>query len=123
MAEDFEIEYEAREGYLFAQVSGPKDSVDVSKRFWDAIIARMNEIGEDRVLVVEDFPNQLSPADMYAIAVIVSKLFRQPKKLALVDTCASHYELNAFGETVATNRGAAARAFNDMDDAIAWLRS
>ena len=125
MADDFTSDYrlifEERDNYLYVFVAGPKDSAEVSIRFWTEIHKKTTALGTQKLLVEEDFPNQISTIDMFESANFVCETFRGKIKIAHVDARLSHIDLNSFGETVAVNRGLDAAVFDNIEDAIKWL--
>ena len=119
----FEIQYQECEGYLYAMVSGKKDSVDVSLKFWQEVIDESRQRGFGAILVEEDFPNQLSPTEIFNITSAIPKMGSTGLKIAFVDLEAAHSELNLFGETIAVNRGVFGQVFPTRKEAAEWLRS
>ncbi len=117
----FSLRFEERPGYLYAFVSGPVDNLEVSIALWDLVYEKAQELKMKKILLEEDFPNQLTQFEMFSIAEYVSEKFRDFQKIAHVDTHLSHADLNDFAETVATNRGLAGRVFNNMSDAKSWI--
>lgn len=121
-APDFTLQFEQRDDYLYVFVSGPTDNLDVSTRSWKRIHAKVAELGRERVLVEEEFPNQLTTMEMFKVAELISDLFRGEARIAHVDRRAADIDLNKFGETVAVNRGVSGRVFDNVRDAEKWLR-
>ena len=119
----FSINYTDCDNYLHAFVSGEKDSVDVSLAYWETISTECRKRGYSAVLIEENFPNQGSALDIYAIASQLPELGTRGLRIAFVDTEPSHNDLNMFGETVSVNRGFHGRVFVNREDAVAWLTS
>ena len=119
--ETFKISYQEHEGYLHAFVSGEKDSVAVNLEYWRPVIAEIKKRGLNAVLVEENFPNQLSVAEIFTVTSAIPEMGAQGLKIAFVDQEAEHRALNLFGENVAVNRGVNGRVFKTREDAIAWL--
>ena len=118
---DFSFNYELRNNYLYVLVSGPKDDFDISNKLWKDIYAKTVELGVHRILVEEDFPNQLTTIETYRIAEIISKMFKGNVKIAHVDQHKIYESLNKFGETEAVNRGLLVKIFNNITDGEKWL--
>jgi len=118
---NFELHLEKRDHYLYAFVSGPKDNEEISKRFWMEILTRAEELNIRKILVEEDFPNQLTTLEVVKVTEFVANNFRKAFKIAHVDKHASDLDLNNFGETVARNRGLRVRVFQNVEEAEAWL--
>jgi len=60
-----DIRFEDRYGYLYAFVTGEKDSLSVSLKYWQRVIDESVKRGYKRLLVEEEFHNQVSMIDMY----------------------------------------------------------
>ncbi len=120
---DYEIRFEDREGYLYAYVSGEEDSLAVSLDYWERVITECEKRVVRALLLEEDFPNQSSAIDMYTVTRAIASMAPGSLRIAFIDRESDHAELNAFGETVAVNRGLHGRIFRDVADAEAWLRT
>lgn len=118
-----DIRYEERDCYLFALVSGEEDSLEVTISYFRDVIDECERRGLEKLLIVEEFPNQLSTMDMYEAIEAISEMVSSPLKIAFVDRHADHDDLNRFGETVGVNRGLNGRVFASTEEAEAWLRS
>jgi len=108
--------------YLHACVSGELESLAVSIEFWRLCIEECKQRGFRKLLVEENFPNQLSTHEIYTLVGAIRKMIDSPMKIAFVDAASDQAELNMFGETVATNRGITGKVFNDLEAARNWLK-
>ena len=117
----YDLTFEAREGYLFAYVSGEHDSFEISAAYWSEIARELKKQNIDRVLIVEDIVEQSAVADVYNLSVHLVEMGFRGIKIAFVDRHSSHEELNEFGVLVGSNRGLIAQAFNDEAAAEKWL--
>jgi hypothetical protein len=120
---DFEIRFEERAGYFYAFVFGKQDSLAISLAYWQKAIDECTQRGYDRLLVEEEFPNQISPREIYTLIVEIRKMLTTPMRIVFMDRAAEHSELNLFGENVAVNRGIVGRVYSKIKDAEEWLRS
>jgi len=118
----FTLTFEKRDGYLYAFVAGPKDNFDVSRAFWTEIHSKATKLGSRKVMVEEDFPNQLSTMEMFDLGEILATLFGFAVKIAFIDRSLLDTDLNKFGEDVAVNRGFNGRVFDTYENAEEWLR-
>lgn len=116
----FQIRFEPRPDHLRAFVSGPQDSMQVSREYWNQIAAECLRRGLSRVLVEEDFPNSMSEVELYELVTQAEDALRQ-LRIAFVDRRSGHEESNRFAETVARNRGLAVRVFDNLEHASRWL--
>lgn len=76
-----------------------------------------------RLLVEENFPNQLSTIEIHKLMTAVAKILPRSIRVAFIDQMADHNDLNLFAETVAVNRGAIGRVFASVSEATEWLES
>jgi hypothetical protein len=119
---DFQIRFDDRPGHLYAFVSGPKDTIDVSRRYWSEIASECEKRHISRVLVEEDFPNAISDADTFDLIAGSDTAMRR-LRIAFVDRRSDQFESNLFGETVARNRGMIVKVFDDATAAQIWLQA
>lgn len=117
------IDYEDRGDYLYAFVTGAKDSLAVSLSFWRELAAESKARQVTALLVEEDFRESLSVGEMFELVEGILALDWHSVRVAFVDRNEAHHELNEFGEVVATNRGMCARVFSDAVLAETWLRA
>jgi hypothetical protein len=119
----YHINFEDRDGYFYAFVFGDEDSLDISQEYWPRVINECFRREYDCLLVEEDFPNQLSPTELFILILAITELLTKPLKIAFVDRKSEHNDLNMFAETVAVNRGVFGRIFANVTDAEVWLKS
>ena len=118
-----EIQLEDRPGYLYAFVSGPKDSVDVSIRCAEQIGKEAKKRGTRKILIEEDFPNDLSTTETFDVCSKAPSIYQLGTTIAHVDRNAEQHETNVFGGAVAYNRGLVNRTFATVEEAEKWLTS
>ena len=104
-------------------IPAPRTPVANASKTQRRVVGACQKRGFDRLLVEENFPNQLSMIQMHMLAVFIAELLPPAIKVAFVDQNAEQNDLNAFGETVAVNRGVVGRVFMTAADAEAWLTS
>ena len=122
-AKPFTLTFEYRPEYLYAFVTGEKDSYEISKRYWQEIAAECQKTGFKKVLIEEDIEENVSMSDMYRFCAEIPNLGFFGIRVAFVDRHHDQQQLNQFGETVATNRGLLSRVFNNFEDGERWLLS
>jgi len=117
------LEQESKKDYTHFTVSG-KDSVEVSLAYMREIFEICREQKITRVFIEESLEGQLSPTQMFEVTSRFSEMTRGLSvRVAHYDTHADHAQDNAFGETVARNRGVELRTFSDENSALNWLLS
>lgn len=117
----YKIQYDYRDRYLFALVSGEKDSLEVSLQFWQEILDECESKNYKRTLITENFRNNISAIDMYILGEKLIEMVPRDTCVAFVDSQISQLELNKFTETVAYNRGGKGKVFVDEKEAENWL--
>jgi predicted GNAT superfamily acetyltransferase len=117
----FRLSYESRENYLYVFVNGKEVSKEIAISFYDEILSKAEELGYTKVLIEEDFPNQINIADLFEVADFIANKSRGKVQLAHVDRQEKDLELNQFAETVAVNRGFRGKVFASFNEAERWL--
>jgi hypothetical protein len=117
----YRISFEHRPAYLYAYVSGERDSLEISLGFWREIAAECEKSQARKVLIEEDIEEGVSLVEMYQIAAAIPQMGFANVLIAFVDRYLEQKDLNEFGELVATNRGLRAKSFNDFREAEKWL--
>jgi hypothetical protein len=117
----YRIKFDYREKYLFAHVFGEKDSLDISLQFWQEIFNECEAKNYKRVLITENFRNNISAIDMYILGEKLIEMASKNTCVAFVDSQIQQLEMNKFTETVIYNRGGKGKAFADIKEAEAWL--
>ena len=119
----YELSFEHRPQYLYARVTGEKDSYEISRQYWQEIADECKKSGIKKVLIEEDLKENVSMSEMYRLASELPQLGFFGIRVAFVDLQDEQHQLNQFGETVATNRGLFSRVFNNFAEAEKWLLS
>lgn len=117
----YNIQFEYFDKYLSALVSGEKDSLDVSIMFWKEIFNECETKNYKRILINENFKNDISAIDMYILGEKLIEMAPKNISVAFVDEQIQQLEMNKFTETVVYNRGGKGKAFAHSKDAVKWL--
>lgn len=114
--------FEDRAGYLYAAVSGPRDSQDISMAYWREIAAECERRKARKLMVVENLGDYDGERDL---ATTVDFLFELGLDKLQVAFVVGRIELMAHmehGEILALERGAMGRVFGSTSVAERWLR-
>ncbi|MCK7595296.1 hypothetical protein [Pseudomarimonas salicorniae] len=117
-----DFRFELRPGYLFARCSGPEDNLAVSACMWQRIADELARTGLSRVLVEEDFPNQVPAEVIYQVGELIVEMFPPGTRIAHVDQHGGDVVLNEFGATVVNAGGVHGAVFGSLAAAESWLR-
>lgn len=118
----YELTFEYRDGYLFARVAGPEDTLEISLAYWAEIAAECAVSGVRRLLVLEQLQGNSRQADMEENIKVLGEVGFRDIRIAFVDPYESDAML-AMGEARARQAGLTGRAFRQVDDAETWLLS
>jgi hypothetical protein len=122
LPDDIRIVFEDRSDYLYALVSGPRDSMDIAYAYWELVAAECARRGTSKVMVVENLGDHEGERDMAGMIDALMALGLGRLKVAFVaariDILArmEHYEI------LALERGANGRVFANTTVAERWLR-
>lgn len=122
LPEDIRLVFEDRPGYLYAHVTGPRDSEQISLAYWSAIVEEIRRRNSLKLMVVENLGDYDGPRDLPAMldALVEMGLDRIP--VAFVVGRVDLLGLMQHGEILAIERGANARVFDSPSVAERWLR-
>ncbi|MBW8366688.1 MAG: hypothetical protein K0M70_02375 [Arenimonas sp.] len=119
---DIHLKFEDRLDYLFAEVTGPRDSRDISTAYWQRIAEQCGIRKTRKLMVVEnlgDFDGERNMANMVD-AIIAMGMDRL--KVAFVIGRVEEMARLEHGEILAIERGANGRVFESTSLAERWLR-
>ncbi|HVE38792.1 MAG TPA: hypothetical protein VNM14_02820 [Planctomycetota bacterium] len=116
----YKLTTEDRQGYLYAKMSGEKDSLESTMAAVTELAGICLARKVNRLLVEHDMPGKLSTLDVYKMASRLPELF-DGIDVAFVIHRSEIPDNPKFLENVARNRGATGRLFSSVEDAEAWL--
>lgn len=114
--------FEDRADYLYAAVTGPRDSHEISMAYWRQIAAECERRKTRKLMVVENLGDFDGERDL---AKTVDYLFELGMDKLQVAFVVGRIELVAHmehGEILALERGANGRVFGSVSVAERWLR-
>ncbi len=113
---------EDRKNYLYAEVSGPDDSFEISMAYWTAIAEQCHQRDSSRLLVLERLGDYTGERDMTLMIDSIIALGFENIRVAFVDIFIEHLAIAEQGEILAMERGIAGRVFGSVQEAERWLR-
>ncbi|KAA2284462.1 hypothetical protein [Arenimonas fontis] len=116
------LRFEDRPGYLYAEVSGPRDSMQISLAYWAAISARCKAGNARRLMVVERLGDYEGERDMARMIAALVAMGLDRIKIAFVVHRVELLPVMEQGEILAMEYGANGRVFSSADLAERWLR-
>jgi len=118
----YQLTLEDRKDYLYALITGERDSYDVTLGAVTEVAAACKTRGTAKLLVEHRVAGRLSALEIYRIAVQLPGLFGDVY-VGFVVGLTSTPENPELLRNVAVNRGGRGRLFADVPSAEAWLRS
>lgn len=119
---DIHLRFEERPGYLYAEVTGPRDSMEISLAYWAAISAKCKARQTERVMVVEHLGDYQGERDMARMVAALVAMGFDRLKVAFVVHRIELLPVMEHGEILAMEYGANGRVFSSADLAERWLR-
>lgn len=119
---DISLVFEDRPDYLYAAVSGPRDSQEISQAYWTLVAAECQRRKARKLLVVENLGDFEGERNM---TFTVDYLFALGMDKLQVAFVVGRVELMAameHGEILALERGANGRVFGSVAMAERWLK-
>ena len=119
----FALRFEQRSGYLYAHVSGPQDSFEITLAYWTAITAECRRRGARQVLVLDELAGE--PATHEELEARVRSLHGtglEDVRVAFVEPVDAHVAQMEHAEILAREQGFRIRVFTNITDAEIWLR-
>ncbi|KFN42860.1 hypothetical protein [Arenimonas oryziterrae] len=119
----YRLHFEQRPNYLYAVVSGPEDSLEITLAYWREIAVECLTRRATRVLVVDELGGTPMPPEQ--IAELVKNMQgsgMESVQVAFVEPVMAHVPLMEHGEIFAMESGFNARVFSSVNEAERWLR-
>ena len=113
---------ERRALYLFAKVSGPRDTLQISINYWSEIAEECSRSSVERLLVLEELDEKSTVLDMAQMIQLLPQMGFKDMRIAFVDP-KEDVDLLAFAEVRALEVGLAGHVFGGVDAAERWLIS
>ncbi len=115
-----EVECKKKEGYIHLKLKGEFPGVQILTGF-DKILDFVKKYGIAKVLLdIRSFDYELSELESFSIGEYISKTYMND--LIKIACLRSLSKKNDFTETVAVNRGATFKLFDNENNAISWLK-
>ena len=122
LPDDIQLVFEDRNGYLYAHVSGPRDSHQISLAYWSRVAEQVRKRDARKLLVHENLGDHEDQRD---ISTMIDALIAMGLDRIQVAFVVGRIELVTemeHGEILALERGANGRVFGSVAMAERWLR-
>jgi len=122
---DFQFDIRLQDDYILAESIGSETPENMSY-VYEEIIKKVIEWNCERVLYIEGFSNQIPLQDMLLVWRKIFRILEENKingSIAVFDKIKDDHTINIVSESLASAQGINAKVFNNLDEAIAWLKS
>ncbi len=119
---DTVLKFEDRPGYLYAEVTGPRDSHEISKAYWRLVAAGCQARRTSKLMVFENLGAFEGERDMSLMVDAIIALGMDRLKVAFVVGRVEEMARLEHAEILAMERGANGRVFESVALAERWLR-
>jgi len=122
-ARSYQLHFEQRPDYLYAHVSGPQDSPEITLAYWREIATECQMRRATRVMVMDDLGGAPTPPEQ--IAELVRKMQgsgMETVQIAFVEPIMAHVAMMEHGQIFAMESGFRAHVFSSVNAAERWLR-
>jgi len=114
------LEFEDRGTYLYACMTG-KDSFAASLDCWNRIADEVERLDCRKLLVHEQLEGNVDEGEVFDLVMDLKDSALSRVQIALYDENRDDIPINALGQLIANNRGAAVRIFHNLKAATQWL--
>ena len=119
-AHRYHLTFTEHPDHLYVSIKSETISDDIIRSYVAEIAKKADETGKDRILLYRDIPQVMKESGVFHAVTGSLETFRG-KKIAIVNPHRSLETDIEVGMTVAQNRGANYRSFNNVEDAKEWL--
>lgn len=118
----FQLKLEERHGYLYAEVTGDSDSLEITLAFWQAIAEACRHRKARCLLVMDRLGEFHGERDMPGMVAAIIAFGFGNIRIAYVNGTVSDLPLLEHGAILAQEQGVNGRVFSGFEDAELWLR-
>lgn len=122
LPDDIRLVFEDRPDYLYAQVTGPRDSHHISLAYWSRIAEQVRKRQTRKLLVVENLGDHEDVRDLPTLIDALIAMGLDRIQIAFVVGRVELLPQMEHGEILAMERGANGRVFGSVAVAERWLR-
>jgi hypothetical protein len=122
LPQDIQLRFEDRPGYLYAEVTGPRDSHEISTTYWQLIARQCEAQRASKLMVVEKLGEFEGERNMVSMVDAIIAMGMDRLKVAFVVGRVQEMARLEHGEILANERGANGRVFESVSLAERWLR-
>jgi len=117
------LRFEDRTGYMYAEVSGPEDSLAITTAYWRAVAAECSRRKATHLLVCDRLRGEPASREEFAqLAGTLAGNGLEQVRMAFHEPVSDHLRSAEFGELAMREAGFTLRVFGSEREAEIWLR-
>lgn len=117
------LRFEDRTDYLYAEASGPEDSLAITTAYWREIAAECARRGTTRLLVCDRLRGEpATPDEFRHLVESLAGSGLERVRIAFHEPVSEHVRYSEFGELAMREAGFTLRVFGSEREAEIWLR-
>lgn len=117
------LRFEDRFGYLYAEVGGPQDSLEITTAYWRAIDIECRRRGTRLLLVCDRLRGEPATQDEFRLlAQALQDSGLRQVRIAFHEPVSEHVSFAEHGELALREAGFTLRVFGSEREAEVWLR-
>jgi hypothetical protein len=117
------LRFEERTGYLYAEASGPEDSLAITMAYWREIAAECSRRNSVRLLVCDRLLGEPASAEEFEkLASGLRDIGLERVRIAFHEPISDHLRDAEHGELAMREAGFTLRVFGNEREAEIWLR-
>lgn len=117
----YDLEMEARDGYLYAVVGGLRVTPEIALDYWHEIVDECDRTGCSKILLDHNFVEMISMPEMLTVIGPVTDLL-QGRLLAFYDR-QGHYDIPEAGKKIMRSHDVKMQIFHNLEEAVRWLKA
>ena|SRR5215468_3444036 len=115
----YDVEMEARDGYLYVVVGGLRVTPEIALDYWHEIIAECERTACSKIFLEHNFVEMISMEDMLKVIGPVTDLL-QGRQLAFYDR-QGHFDIPEAGKKIMRSHDVKMQIFHKVEEAERWL--
>lgn len=115
----YSIEFDHRDAYLYAKVSGPKVTPEAALGFWREIVDECEKTGCSKILLDHNFAEMIEMHEMVKVIGPIGDMLNG-RMFAFYDRF-GNYDIPEAGKAILRTMDVKMQIFHDLKEAERWL--
>lgn len=121
--QSWQLRFEDRGDYVYAEVTGPQDSLDITAKYWHQIDTECARRGTHKLLICDRLNGEpATPDEFRQLASMLRGSRLQTMRIAFFEPVPEHLRFVEHGELAMREAGFTLRVLDNEREAELWLR-